>query len=205
MAQLAQQRLTEQLKLMGDSLGQLAGAGVTLEAAAAAHDVALSALGADVSDDEDADADDDLAYHAPELGAIFLQHVMRSKSHTCLYGKVDRTGVGAWRKHERGYPAVTGVQRVSREPGRAPGLSAGSFGPSPGGDAAAAAAAAGGPSPGSDGQGDCLHLHPDYPLEKMCKGATQSSPPVLQALRLWPLTGGKPLDHMASLLVKGLM
>jgi hypothetical protein len=74
--QLAQQRLTEQLKLMGDSLGQLAGAEVTLEAAAAAYDVALSALGADVSDDDD--ADDDLAHHTPESGAVLLRDVMRS-------------------------------------------------------------------------------------------------------------------------------
>ena len=79
MTQLAQQRLTEQLKLMGDSLGQLAGAGVTLEAAAAAHDVALSALGADMSDDED--ADDDLAHHTPESGAVLLRHVMCFKYH----------------------------------------------------------------------------------------------------------------------------
>ena len=64
--QLVQQRLAEQFKLMGDSLGQAAAGAITLEAAAAAHDVAPSMLDADVSDDED--ADDDLAHLTPESG-----------------------------------------------------------------------------------------------------------------------------------------
>ena len=63
-----QQRLAEQFKLMGESLGQPAAGGLTLEAAAAAHDVTMSALDADVSDDED--ADDDLALTTPDSGKI---------------------------------------------------------------------------------------------------------------------------------------
>ena len=69
MQQLVQQRLAEQFNLMGSSLGLLPAAGaLTLEAAAAAHDVALSGLDADVSDDED--AEDDLSHHTPPLGKL---------------------------------------------------------------------------------------------------------------------------------------
>lgn len=67
MQQLVQQRLAEQFNLMGGSLGLLPAAGaLTLEAAAAAHDVALSGLDADVSDDED--AGDDLTHQTPHSG-----------------------------------------------------------------------------------------------------------------------------------------
>lgn len=68
--QLVQQGLAEQFKLMGDSLGQAAVGAITLEAAAAAHDVAPSMLDADVSDDED--ADDDRAQLTPESGRVSL-------------------------------------------------------------------------------------------------------------------------------------
>ena len=67
--QLVQQRLAEQFNLMGGSLGLLPAAGaLTLEAAAAAHDVALSGLDADVSDDED--AEDDLTHQTPPSGNL---------------------------------------------------------------------------------------------------------------------------------------
>ena len=67
MQQLVQQRLAEQFDLMGSSLGLLPAAeALTLEAAAAAHDVALSGLDADVSDDED--AEDDLPHQTPHPG-----------------------------------------------------------------------------------------------------------------------------------------
>ena len=70
MQQLVQQRLAEQFKLMGDSLSHAALGAITLEAAAAAHDVAPSMLDAEVSDDED--ADDDLAQLTPVSGRVSL-------------------------------------------------------------------------------------------------------------------------------------
>ena len=67
--QLVQQRLAEQFSLMGSSLGLPPAAGaLTLEAAAAAHDVALGGLDADVSDDED--AEDDLTHQTPPSGKL---------------------------------------------------------------------------------------------------------------------------------------
>ncbi len=73
--QLVQQRLAEQFRLMGDSLGLPAAGGITLEAAAAAHDVSSGMLDADMSDDED--VEDDLAHLTPDsgtpLGEAFLR------------------------------------------------------------------------------------------------------------------------------------
>ena len=68
--QLVQQRLAEQFRLMGDSLGLPAAGGITLEAAAAAHDVSSGMLGADMSDDED--VDDDLSHLTPASGTPLL-------------------------------------------------------------------------------------------------------------------------------------
>jgi len=78
--QLVQQRLAEQFRLMGDSLSQAAAGAITLEAAAAAHDVAPSMLDADVSDDED--ADDDLAQLTPESGRVSLLTSISQKAAT---------------------------------------------------------------------------------------------------------------------------
>lgn len=66
--QLVQQRLAEQFRLMGDSLGVPAAGGITLEAAAAAHDVLSCTLDADLSDDED--MEDNLAHLTPESGIL---------------------------------------------------------------------------------------------------------------------------------------
>ncbi len=65
-----QQRLAEQFRLMGDSLGMPAAGGITLEAAAASHDVSSGMLDADVSDDED--VEDDLAHLTPQSGTHYL-------------------------------------------------------------------------------------------------------------------------------------
>ena len=77
-----QQRLAEQFRLMGDSLGLPAAGGITLEAAAAAHDVLSGMLDADVSDDED--VEDDLAHLTPESG-IHLPSILLGRALALRY------------------------------------------------------------------------------------------------------------------------